>query len=78
VNIPLSAREVIAVALFKRHTPGVYRVSLRSKGDVDVREVAARWQGGGHRNAAGCTVSGDYAQMSGAMVSALGDALPAR
>jgi phosphoesterase RecJ-like protein len=78
VNIPLSAREVIAVALFKRQTPGVYRVSLRSKGDVDVREVAARWQGGGHRNAAGCTVSGDYAQMSGAMIDALGDALPAR
>ena len=36
----------------------MFRVSLRSKGAVDVRAVAARWQGGGHTNAAGCTVTG--------------------
>ena len=78
VNIPLSARDVSAVALFKRQSPGVYRVSLRSKGDVDVRAVAARWDGGGHRNAAGCTLSGDYDELKRAMVDALGAALPAR
>ena len=57
VNLPLGAREVVAVALFKRQNDGVYRVSLRSKGDVDVRAVAAKWSGGGHKNAAGCTVT---------------------
>ena len=30
------------------------RISLRSKGDINVREVAARYAGGGHLNAAGC------------------------
>ena len=40
VNLPLGAREVVAVALFKRQADGVYRVSLRSKGGVDVRAVA--------------------------------------
>ncbi|MYK88989.1 MAG: bifunctional oligoribonuclease/PAP phosphatase NrnA, partial [Acidobacteria bacterium] len=35
---------------------GVARVSLRSKGLVDVRAVAAAFGGGGHRNAAGCTL----------------------
>ena len=35
-----------------------YRVSLRSKGDVDIGAVAKEFGGGGHKNAAGCTVSG--------------------
>ena len=58
VNLPLGAREVVAVALFKRQADNVFRVSLRSKGAVDVRAVAALWGGGGHRNAAGCTITG--------------------
>ena len=75
VNIPLSAREVVAVALFKRQEPGVYRVSLRSKGAVDVRSVALKWDGGGHRNAAGCTLIGEYASLKEQLMSALGAVL---
>ena len=60
VNLPLGAREVSAVALFKRQADGTVRVSLRSKGDVDVRAVAGLWSGGGHTNAAGCTLTGDF------------------
>ncbi len=59
VNVPLGAREVAAVALFKRQADGSVRVSLRSKGNVDVRSVALLWNGGGHTNAAGCTLTGD-------------------
>jgi phosphoesterase RecJ-like protein len=61
VNIPLGAREVAAAALFKEQAGGRWRVSLRSKGEVDVRRVALVWQGGGHTNAAGCTVTADLA-----------------
>jgi phosphoesterase RecJ-like protein len=31
---------------------------MRSKGDIDIGAVAKEFQGGGHRNAAGCTVEG--------------------
>jgi phosphoesterase RecJ-like protein len=72
VNLPLGAREVVAVALFKRQTDAVYRVSLRSKGDIDVRAVAAKWSGGGHKNAAGCTVAGNYAELKQAFVDEIG------
>jgi phosphoesterase RecJ-like protein len=75
VNLPLGAREVVAVALFKRQSAGVYRVSLRSKGDLDVRAVAARWSGGGHKNAAGCTVSGDYDKIKREFVDEIGNKL---
>ena len=55
VNIPLAARDVQAVVFFK-DTGAAMRVSLRSKGSVDVRQVAVSFGGGGHRNAAGLTI----------------------
>lgn len=59
INLPLGARQVEAVAMFKTvDGPGEIRVSLRSKGPVDVRSVAGQFGGGGHRNAAGCTLQG--------------------
>jgi phosphoesterase RecJ-like protein len=75
VNLPLGAREVVAVALFKRQAPGIYRVSLRSKGDLDVRAVAAKWTGGGHKNAAGCTATGEYPDLKRAFIDEIGRAL---
>lgn len=59
INVPLTVPEIQAVALLKEADPGVYRVSFRSKGAVDVAEVAKRFGGGGHKNASGCTVPGD-------------------
>lgn len=56
VNLPLAARDVQAAVLFKE-LDGQLRVSLRSKGAIDVRAVAAAHGGGGHRNAAGLTAA---------------------
>jgi phosphoesterase RecJ-like protein len=75
VNIPLGAREVRAVALLKMQKPGTFRVSFRSKGAVDVRRVAGRWQGGGHANAAGCAIAGSFAEVRDAVVAALAAAI---
>lgn len=75
VNLPLNAREVVAVALFKRQSPDVYRLSLRSKGDVDVRTVALNWSGGGHRNAAGATLTGDYPALKQAVIARVAEEL---
>jgi len=75
VNLPLNASEILAVALLKRQSPETLRVSLRSKGDVDARAVAERWGGGGHKNAAGLTVTGAYDDVKREVVAALGEAL---
>jgi phosphoesterase RecJ-like protein len=77
VNLPLAAQELVVVALFKRQASGEFRVSLRSKADVDVRSVADRWGGGGHKNAAGCTLAGDYDALKRAMIDAAGEAIGA-
>lgn len=43
--------------LFKEVSPGEVRVSFRSRGRLDVAALARRFGGGGHRNAAGCTLA---------------------
>src|SRR5436305_10697559 len=51
--------ENVEVALFFRELPTHrFRVSLRSKGRVNVAQVAERFGGGGHKCASGCEVEG--------------------
>jgi phosphoesterase RecJ-like protein len=66
VNYLISIAGVEAAA-FLRELPRedsdaspLFRTSLRSKSSVDVSKVAANCGGGGHRNAAGCTLQGPF------------------
>jgi phosphoesterase RecJ-like protein len=78
INVPLSARTIEAVALFKGQSGSSdLRVSLRSKGEVDVRAVAQRFGGGGHLNAAACNVPGPRGAAETAVVAALTEVLAA-
>jgi bifunctional oligoribonuclease and PAP phosphatase NrnA len=50
----------VEVSVFIRQTGAKrYKVSMRSKGTIDVAQVCGRFGGGGHKNAAGCTINGD-------------------
>jgi bifunctional oligoribonuclease and PAP phosphatase NrnA len=52
----------VQVAIFFRELPDDrYRVSLRSKGEVNVSTVAEHFGGGGHKCASGCSVDGPLA-----------------
>jgi phosphoesterase RecJ-like protein len=55
VNELLSVRTVQLAAIFRQTKPYKVRVSLRSRGNLDVSAVARIFNGGGHRNAAGCS-----------------------
>jgi phosphoesterase RecJ-like protein len=68
VNIPLTVKEIQAVVFFKQTEGNEYRVSLRSKGEIDVGAVAKEFGGGGHKNAAGCTVRGDIENLRAVFV----------
>jgi len=63
VNLPLSVKEIEAVAFFKEAGPDDWRVSMRSKGDVDVNAIAKEFGGGGHKNASGCNARGNFADL---------------
>jgi phosphoesterase RecJ-like protein len=58
INFPLTVKDVRAVAFFKEQAPGDWRVSLRSKGEVDTGAIARQFGGGGHQNASGCAWQG--------------------
>ncbi len=59
IDYPRSIAGVEAVALIKELGQGRYKISLRSRGEVDVEKVARHYGGGGHRNAAGCEIEGE-------------------
>ena len=75
VNYPLTVGEVEAVVLLKECAPEVYRTSLRSKGDVNVARVAGKFGGGGHRNAAGCTLHGPWDEVEREVIGLLQEAV---
>jgi phosphoesterase RecJ-like protein len=58
INLPLTVKEIQSVVFFKQIEGEEYRVSMRSKGDVDIGAIAKEFGGGGHKNAAGCTATG--------------------
>jgi len=58
INFPLTVKDIEAVAFFKEIGDGDWRVSLRSKGNVDTGAIARAHGGGGHTNAAGCSAKG--------------------
>jgi phosphoesterase RecJ-like protein len=63
INFPLTVKEIQAVVFFKESGPGDWRISMRSKGDVNVNAIAREFNGGGHTNASGCGATGDLAQL---------------
>ncbi len=71
VNHALSVGEVEAVAFFKELSPGIYRISLRSKGKNNVAKVAETFGGGGHRNAAGCRIEGSLEDVKRRVIEGL-------
>jgi phosphoesterase RecJ-like protein len=75
INLPLTVKDILAVAFFKETGPGQWRVSLRSKGDADVNVVAAEFGGGGHKNASGCSASGPIEPLKRLFRDKLADAI---
>ncbi len=71
INYPRSIVGVEVAVSFREEEDGIFRVSFRSKGRVDVSAVAARFGGGGHRNAAGCTVPGTLPDVKKKVLEAL-------
>jgi phosphoesterase RecJ-like protein len=55
----LLATDGVRIALLLRELEGGrVKVSLRSKGDLDVHRLASEFGGGGHRNASGIVLPG--------------------
>ena len=62
VNYALSIAGVEAAVFLRELPEGRVRLSLRGKGRINVAEIASALGGGGHENAAGCTLEGPIEQ----------------
>jgi phosphoesterase RecJ-like protein len=75
VNLPLTVKDIVAVAFFKESGPGEWRVSMRSKGTINVNAIAREFGGGGHTNASGCSARGSFAELKGVFEAKLAQAI---
>lgn len=60
IDMIMNITTLQAAALFREDAPNEYKMSLRSKGRMEVLGVAEAFEGGGHMFAAGAPVRGDY------------------
>ncbi len=65
------------VALFKENlgAKNEIRFNLRSNGSTDVNKIARYFGGGGHRSAAGCTITGKLEEIRRKVISRIKDTL---
>ena len=75
INFPLTVKDIEAVAFFKEVGDQEWRVSLRSKGNVDTGAIARQFGGGGHTNAAGCSANGELDAVQKQFALLLADAV---
>ncbi len=76
VDLPRSVGRVEVAILLRPSPEGEsFKVSLRSKRQVDVARVAERFAGGGHARAAGCRLEGPIGRAKDRLVAAIQEEL---
>ena len=70
-NYALSVEGVLLAAFFREESSSKYRISLRSKDHYNVASVAKIFGGGGHPNAAGLTLEGNFEEISKKVITEL-------
>ncbi len=71
IDILRRTEEAEVTCVVKQDDDGVYRVSLRALGGVDVHEIAVAEDGGGHRFAAGFSTTDEPREVVSRIVAAL-------
>jgi phosphoesterase RecJ-like protein len=71
VDVVMNIETVEAAALFREDTKNEYKLSLRSKGLIEVLELAETMGGGGHVYSSGAFLKGEYSQLKEQVVTAL-------
>jgi len=72
VNYAMMIPGVIVGMLFREtETPGLAKISFRSQSSFDVNKTAQHFGGGGHKNAAGCSIKGSLKQAEAAILKHL-------
>ncbi len=71
INYGRAVEGVEVAVLFRERDPGVYKISFRSKKNANVAELAARFSGGGHIHASGCTIEKTLPEVRSLILAAI-------
>lgn len=71
VDFPRKVKGVEVAVFFRYEGRNSYKVSLRSKGRVNVQKIAKSFGGGGHAPAAGCRVKGTLKEVQEKVIKAI-------
>ncbi|MBI5787333.1 MAG: bifunctional oligoribonuclease/PAP phosphatase NrnA [Candidatus Schekmanbacteria bacterium] len=75
VNFPRSIKGVFVAVFWRELDKDFYKISLRSKVNVDVAKVASKFGGGGHFHAAGAHLRGELSELKQKVVQEVSRAL---
>ncbi len=70
-NFPRMMANIKIAILLRELDHETWKISLRSKGNVNVAKVAALFDGGGHKNAAGCKIKGTIHEVKNKLVETI-------
>lgn len=71
VDFPRKVKDIDVAVFFREDEKNVFKLSLRSKGNVDVQKIANGFGGGGHFAAAGCKIRGSLEDVQDRVFSAI-------
>jgi phosphoesterase RecJ-like protein len=75
INFPKSIEGVRVAILFHQIENGYYKVSMRSKGEINVARIAGEFNGGGHFHAAGCRIQGELVKVKARVIECVNNFL---
>lgn len=73
VNMALNIEGVCVGVLFKEKDENITKISLRTVGSMDAREICSAFGGGGHKNAAGATIETSLEKAKEMLLKALSE-----
>lgn len=71
IDIPRTVKGINIAMLYTQTGAKQYKLSLRSKGRINVEKIARRFGGGGHLNAAACRIEGDLETIKARVLEAV-------
>jgi phosphoesterase RecJ-like protein len=68
-SMPARIEGVLAGITVKEKSEGIYKISVRTNGELNASDICAQLGGGGHVSAAGCSVNGGLQEVKNAILT---------
>jgi phosphoesterase RecJ-like protein len=78
IDLLMTIDTLECAALFREDAPDLFKLSLRSKGKIEILSLAENLGGGGHLYAAGASLAGDYQEFKKRVVYELSEKLESK